>query len=80
MLRRLIIFLIRRKLKLKKYELFQFVNRKSLWNKYYFGKNYLFKIEYEDDNYSIEDIKPANVSLNWLLSGECKIKKIGVKA
>lgn len=69
---RLIIFLIRRKLGLKKGEHFQFANQKSETNRYYFTSTKIMKavrgkktvLEY-----------PSSVSLNHLLSDECEIIK-----
>lgn len=66
-MRRLIIFLIRKKLGLKEYDDFRFVNQKSE-AVYYFNERELVKIEYGL-------IAPSNVSLNWLLSDECKITR-----
>lgn len=74
MITRLIIFLIRMKLGLKKYELFQFTNQKSKYEKYYFTKTCLRKIEY--DKYDMPYTTYSNVSLNWLLNSQCKIKKV----
>lgn len=77
MLRRLIIFLIRCRLKLRPFEEFQFTNQKSEYDRYWFGKYNLWKVEFTDEDYYMD---LAHVSLNWLLSEECEIKKIGVKA
>lgn len=66
-MRRLIIFLIRKKLGLKEYSDFRFANQKSE-AVYYFNERELVKIEYGL-------ITPSNVSLNWLLSDECKITR-----
>lgn len=67
-MRQLIIFLIRRKLGLKKNERFRFVNQKSE-AAYFFTKDNLMKIEY---GY----IFLSKVSINWLLDEECKIIKL----
>lgn len=66
-MRRLIIFLIRKKLGLKEYSDFRFANQKSE-AVYYFNERELVKIEYGLST-------PSNVSLNWLLSDECKITR-----
>lgn len=66
-MRRLIIFLIRKKLGLKEYSDFRFANQKSE-AVYYFNERELVKIE-------CGLITPSNVSLNWLLSDECKITR-----
>lgn len=71
MLNRLIIFLIRRKLGVKKYQLFRFTNQKTA-DKYYFGATALVKEVYNDD--CGIGLETSNVSLNWLLSEECEIE------
>jgi hypothetical protein len=65
--KRLVMFLIRKKLGLKKYETFQFENQKNKEDFYYFGKTKLIK----HSRY----IRESNVSLNYLLSDQCKIIK-----
>lgn len=69
-MRRLILFLIRRHLGLKKGELFQFANQKSN-AVYYFDDHAIMK-----DWHHITT--PSSVSLNWLLDPECEIKKCAV--
>lgn len=73
MINRLIIFLIRMKLGLKKYEKFQFVNQKSSMDVYFFDDYCLMKKEYKGSNLFIRE---SSVSLNWLLNDKCKIKKV----
>lgn len=68
-MKRLIIFLIRRKLGLKKRQCFRFTNQASKDNKYYFSDEHLYKIENGRR-------MMANVSLNWLLNDDCEIEKI----
>lgn len=65
---KLIIFLIRRRLGLKKYERFRFINQKSKDNFYFFNSTNLIKYS-AVDNAAIE----SHVSLNWLLSDKCEI-------
>lgn len=65
---RLILFLIRVKLGLKKYESFRFINQKTT-AVYYFTSNCIIK------DYSGR-VEPSTVSLNYILSKECKIKRI----
>lgn len=67
-MRRLIIFLVRKKLGLKKYEMFRFCNQKTR-AEYYFTSDMVMK--YMGGGYH----EVSNVSLNWLLSSECKIEK-----
>lgn len=67
-MKRLILYLIRRRLGLKKFELFQFTNQKSTRDFYYFSNDKLLKW----DSFLRQEIK-ANVSLNWILDDECTI-------
>lgn len=67
-MRHFIIFLVRKKLGLKKYEDFRFRNQKS-GASYFFTDQELIKVEYDYG-------RPAGVSLNWLLSDECEIYKL----
>lgn len=69
MIKRLVIFLIRKRLKLKKYEPFRFTNQKSPYDFYYFTKTALIKYESKD-----MDFVNSGVSLNWLLNDKCKIE------
>lgn len=70
MLTRLIIFLICKKLKVKLYQQFQFVNQNSKSTCYYFAYDGLLKIT-EDG-----EIKPSTVKLNWILDPECKVRTV----
>lgn len=67
MLKRLIIFLIRRKLGIKTYQAFQFTNQKNKTEYYWFTETNLMKVE---KNKTID----SRVSLNWLLSDDCRIE------
>lgn len=71
-MKRLIVFLIRRRLKLKKYQEFQFENQKDKDALYYFSEDGVMKI-------SKSKVKRSDVSLKWLLDDDCKIVKRGVK-
>lgn len=71
LIRRIILFVIRKKLGLKLYEGFQFVNQRSETNWYIFTRDAVMKICYKDSH-----VKPSGVSINHLLSGNCKIRKI----
>lgn len=70
---RLIIFLIRKKLGLKKYEHFKFTNQKDKKNYYYFTETSIIK-----------DVRGyrtlSTVSLNWLLDNDCSIEKVQYNA
>lgn len=68
-MKRLIIFLIRRKLGLKKFQKFRFNGQRSKTDFYYFRKDDLIKCH-------IGVCEPSNVSLNWLLNDECRITKL----
>ena len=70
----LILFLLRLKLGVKKGEYFQFANQRSEHDKYYFTKWALVKLEYSEKG-RMYHTRFANVSLTFLLSDECKIKK-----
>lgn len=71
-MKRIIIFLIRKRLGLKKEQKFRFTNQKTKAI-YYFTNESLIKTEY----YPSGDIVcQSGVSLNWLLNDKCKIVKI----
>ena len=72
MLRRLIIFLIRKKLGLKKNQMFRFANQKSDSDLYCFTDKEVMKYERCGEHYKKH---PSSVSLNWLLSDYCMIEK-----
>lgn len=67
MIKRLILFLVRMRLGVKKREYFRFTNQK---NKavYFFSDDGLVKI-------AADGIAKSRVSLNWLLDDNCKIKR-----
>lgn len=67
MIKKLIIFLIRRQLGLKKFERFTFSNQKSN-TCYFFTDDSLIKILRDSGV-----VEKSNVSLNWLLNDECEI-------
>lgn len=67
-MRRFIIFLIRKKLGLKKYEKFTFVGQKTD-AVYYFTESNIMKFWHNQTTLS-------SVSLNWLLDNECKIERV----
>lgn len=69
-MKRLIVFLVRRKLGLKKYEKFQFANQRSPIDVYYFTDTEIRKMELGRHTVL------SSVSLNWLLSDECEIRKV----
>ena len=71
MINKLIVFLIRRKLHLKKYERFKFANQKKK-GVYYFDSDMLIKVIGSD---AVTE-KVSSVSLNYLVSNEVEIIKI----
>ena len=70
---RLIIFLVRKKLGLKKGEHFRFVNQLNPYNTYYFTDNAVMK---HFGRWKGSDDVKSSVSLNWLLDDECEIVKV----
>ena len=72
-MKHLIIFLVRKKLGLKKGEHFRFMNQLSPYNTYYFTDDAVMK--HFGRWKGSDDIK-SSVSLNWLLDDECKIVKV----
>ena len=72
-MKRLIIFLARKKLGLKKGEHFRFVNQSSPYNSYYFTDDAVMK--HFGRWKGTDDVK-SSVSLNWLLDDECEIVKV----
>ena len=73
MIERLIVFLIRYRLKLKKGQRFRFKNQKTD-NVYYFTADKLIKIP--EDKRTVSRAEKSLVSLNWLLSDECEVEVI----
>lgn len=73
MIERLIVFLIRRRLRLKKYQRFRFKNQKTD-NVYYFTADKLIKIP--EDKRTVSRAEKSLVSLNWLVSDECEVEVI----
>lgn len=76
-MKRLILFLIRRRFGLKKWELFTFTNQKSN-DLYFFTEEGLFK-RYYRDHWDWCSFK-SSVSLNWLLDEKCQINKLEGRA
>lgn len=67
-MRRFVIFLIRKKLGLNKYEKFKFIGQKSD-AVYYFTESNVMK---EWRNQTVL----SGVSVNWLLDNDCKIERV----
>lgn len=68
-MKRLIWFLIRRKLGVKKYQQFIFTNQLSENTSYMISSDKIFKVQGNR-------LKHSDVSINWLLSDECEIKVV----
>ena len=77
LLRKLIIFLVRKKLGLRKLQMFRFDNQNSYQVRYYFDSLYLYKIVYRPGK-PITYKRLSEVSLNYLLSDKCKITKFNI--
>lgn len=72
-MKRLIIFLVRRRLHLRKGERFRFKNQKND-NVYYFAADKLIKIP--ETRGHMPRKEKSLVSLNWLLSDECEVEVV----
>lgn len=68
--KKLILFLVRKRLGLDKYDIFQFTNQKSN-AVYYFGDEGVMKVWRGN-------IKKSHVGFNWLLSDEIEITKLDI--
>jgi hypothetical protein len=67
-MRRFVIFLIRKKFGLKKYEKFKFANQKTN-AVYYFTENSIMK-------QTARHTELSGVSVNWILSNDCVIERV----
>lgn len=70
MLNKLILFLIRRKLNLRKFQLFYFNNQVNKNDRYFFNDYRIVKITFHKEYVRIT--QNSNLSLNFLLSKECE--------
>lgn len=70
MLNKLILFLIRRKLNLMKFQLFYFNNQVNKNDRYFFNDYRIVKITFHKECGCIT--QNSNLSLNFLLSKECE--------
>lgn len=68
-MKRIIWFLIRRKLGVKKYQKFIFTNQLSENTSYMISSDKIFKVQGNR-------LKHSDVSINWILSDECEIKVV----
>ena len=76
---KIIIMLVRKKLGLKKYEQFRFVGQLSPYHYYYFTDEKLIKVVVSGpkNNKIYKQLRPSGVSLNYIISDECEIVKVG---
>jgi hypothetical protein len=70
----IILFLIRKRLGLKKGEEFQFVNQRNKLKWYYIGSTKIMKQYYSPEG-TCDITCHSNIGLNWLLDDRCKIIK-----
>lgn len=66
---KLVLYLVRKRLGLKKFELFRFIGQKSK-TVYFFADQRIVKV------YRGGKEVPSRVSLNWLISDNCKIERV----
>lgn len=76
-MKRLIIFLVRMRLGLKKYQHFRFTNQKTDDIYYFTGTALMKKVSHTYSDCNIWSDEFSGVSLNWLLNKDCKIRKVG---
>jgi hypothetical protein len=74
LLNKLILLLARIKLRVRKYEKFQFTNQRSERDYYFFNSSAFWKVEFDEEGKPSTEL--SHVSLNWLLDPDCKIRKI----
>ena len=73
-MRRFIVYLVRKRLGVKKFQNFRFTNQKDK-SVYYFTNYELKKIEYIGDGDNMQErVIYSNASLNWLVNDDCKIE------
>lgn len=75
MLQLFILFLIRKRLGLKKFEYFQYANQQDTGVWYYIGPTRIMKVFPDSENEDLTHTVQSKVSLNWLLDDRCKIIK-----
>ena len=70
LIKRMIIFLLRKRLGVRKFEYFTFSNQKSN-SVYYFGDEDIMRVDLNDGQ-----VEYSRVSLNWLLNDDCKVTTV----
>ena len=71
-MKRIIVFLIRKRLGLKKEQPFIFSNQRLKEEYYYFTKDMIMKHTFYGSD------RPSNVSLKWLLDDKCEIEIVDI--
>lgn len=74
-MKKLILFLVRKHLGVRKYELFRFPNQISKTAVYYFDDDGLMKTWWSRGANMLSCSVKSRASLNWLLDDECYIEK-----
>lgn len=72
--KKMILFLTRKRLGLKKYEGFAFVGQKSD-TYYYFSDDMIVKV-FRQPSLNAGKQEPSHVALNWLLDDSCEIVRV----
>lgn len=72
-MRKLIVYLVRKHLGLKKYQYFRFSNQKSK-TVYWFGERQILRMEKKSGSNQV--ITLSDVSLNWLLDERCQVQPL----
>lgn len=73
LLKKIVLFCIRKCLKVEKYELFRFTNQKSKNAVYFFSDDGLMKTWWTKGSDMYDRAIKSRASLNWLLDDECEI-------
>lgn len=75
-MKKFILFCVRIKIGVKKWEKFRFKNQRSKKDYYYFNNNGLIKACFMNKESKYPTRTASNVSLNWLLNKDCNIVKV----
>lgn len=73
LLKKIVLFCVRKRLKVEKYELFRFTNQISKNAVYFFDDDGLMKTWWTKGSSMYDGAVKSTASLNWLLDDECKI-------
>lgn len=75
LIKKTILFLVRKLLKVEKYELFCFSNQKSSNAVYFFNDDSLMKTWWTKGSDMYYGAVKSDVGLNWILDDKCKIDR-----